>query len=1512
MENGDTATGAFELTADLDEGSLTGNVKNDESKPSFEKKIADINDSTDADYSDWQDSADHDIGDKVPYQLKATLPDNVSDYYKYHITFEDEMDAGLTFNTANGITSVKVDGTEVNNYVLSKAGNGFTLTLTWEGEKDESDATKYTKTIGETSLGTSLNSKVVEVLFNATLNKDANLGAQGNVNRARLEYSNNCNLDSQGHAQDTNDNDKGKTDWDYTIAFTYKVEVNKVKNDGTTALTGAEFKLEKMLADGTTEEITGADRVSVSGNVFTFKGLDDGKYILTETKVPNGYKRIDPIEFTVAAAHHDTAESDAKLNWVPENGSTASTVADVTRSGVLTGLTGTVTDGVVALPEFTADNTYATLTGNVKNTEATKPEFTKKVQDINDSTDTAYSEWQDSADHDIGDDVPYRLTAKLADNVSDYYKYHITFTDEMDEGLTFNAANGITSVKVGDTVISPKTDANPTGYMLSDTSAHGFRLTLTWEAAKDDQGKYTGTLSDDLNEAEVEVLFTATLNENANLGKTGNVNKAKLEYSNNCNLNDQGEAQDSGTENTEETEWDYTIVFTYQVVINKVDKDTKADLSGATFTLEKVTAQGASFDPAKTYTATVSSNDSYIFTFTGLDDGTYKLTETTVPKGYKGLENPIYFTVEATHTDTWDAHNTTGVIPADRNAILTALTGNETTGTLTLAPDTDLTTLSGDVINESWVGDLEISKAVTGTDDDTKGFTFEVTLTTPSGVTLDETYNAVKTSGTTETTTTVTVDASNKFTVTLRKGEKITVKGLPVGTKCSVVEQTHPDGYTNSDGTKEATISKGGLAKLAFTNAYEATGKVSFKARKVFTDGVLSEHEFQIKLTQVTDGTGETAIATFTPVTKTVTAADGVVDFTEVMSFVKNADQNDTGDYWFMLEEVLPDGVTAANPTKDGITYDTNKVIIKVTVADAKDGNLTVTKTVGSATIGENDLDATFTNQQLGGVQVTKTFTGIKKLPDNFQINVAYSPAVTGKPTVLKANNATSGSATATLSNGAYSGSLVWEIEDLPIGTKVTFTEANYENSDFEVTTKARGTTNAVSVTATAAKKGANGYTGYALGAFTNTYERKTGDLVIRKHVAVAFGDTADDVDFTFKVQLLPPEDVTFNVNVDLFAYEIYDSSDAKQSEGSITPSDLNSTGIAIKDGQYIVVKDLPTGTTYTVTEVINDPGYSLSNSNISGIIDVDVSKNTNLVTNNFSAKSTSVKFGGKKTIAGTSITDQVFVFELYDATDAQYTLANTTPRETRTAGNIAEGEAGQSFEFSAIVYEYGDYTVDSTHYYVVKEKALSPSNGWTIDPKEYHLKVEITRAGDQLKSSVTVTTVDGDTSTTGQPSAAAPSSRASCPAAPSRGRISPARSPPAAPARSRSGRIRSEGIRCRHHIRSGHIPVQGILPFPGAPPAAPRCKPAAARRSIHSGAPPPRSASCWRKRGPRLHSASASPPGSPVQVPGRAVPFSGFVWPVPPCSALPPFHFVFLHSLSCFFPLNAVSVSQT
>ena len=56
-------------------------------KPTSEKKVKDINDSEGTTMTNWQDSADWDIGDKVPFQLKGTVAADYDNYKVYKMTF---------------------------------------------------------------------------------------------------------------------------------------------------------------------------------------------------------------------------------------------------------------------------------------------------------------------------------------------------------------------------------------------------------------------------------------------------------------------------------------------------------------------------------------------------------------------------------------------------------------------------------------------------------------------------------------------------------------------------------------------------------------------------------------------------------------------------------------------------------------------------------------------------------------------------------------------------------------------------------------------------------------------------------------------------------------------------------------------------------------------------------------------------------------------------------------------------------------------------------------------------------------------------------------------------------------------------------------------------------------------------------------------------------------------------------------------------------------------------------
>jgi len=296
----------------------------------------------------------------------------------------------------------------------------------------------------------------------------------------------------------------------------------------------------------------------------------------------------------------------------------------------------------------------------VKDTTATTkldvPTVEKKVQDTNDSTGKT-SGWQDSADYDIGDEIPYQITGSMPANIGDYKSYKYVFTDTMSKGLTFKT--GSAKIMIGTTEVTGKFTENVT------TNDDGSTVTWTCDNLK--------TAGVELTSAtKVVVTYKATLNKDAVIGSAGNPNTVNLTYSNNPNKGGEGE--------TGKTPDDKNIVFTYKAVVNKVDQDKKS-LAGAGFTLQKK-VNGAYTD-VKSFTA----GEATTFTFTGLDDGEYKLIESTTPAGYNTI-TPIEFTISATHDE------------ESADPKLTELTVSKVSGEATFTANTNEGSLTTDVVNK--------------------------------------------------------------------------------------------------------------------------------------------------------------------------------------------------------------------------------------------------------------------------------------------------------------------------------------------------------------------------------------------------------------------------------------------------------------------------------------------------------------------------------------------------------------------------------------------------------------------------------------------------------------------------------------------------------------------------------------------------------------------------------------------------------------------------------------------
>lgn len=277
-----------------------------------QKKVKDNND-TAGSVTDWQDSADYDIGDEVPFQLTAALPANYDTYTAYELTFHDVQSAGLTFNPAS--VKVYVDGVEITTgfeVVTTDLTDDCTFEIVFANLKD---------------IAAVDNNSVITVEYTSTLNENAVTGTAGNPNQSWVSYSNN-----------PNDTTTGTTPTDKVVVFTYKLIINKV-DENNDALVGASFALYKKIApaeagaEPTWEligEITGTNL-----STFEWTGLDDGDYKLVETVTPGGYNTVDDIEFTITA-EHDAEGADPQLTSLTGSGTGITLTPDLSE-GSLTG-----------------------------------------------------------------------------------------------------------------------------------------------------------------------------------------------------------------------------------------------------------------------------------------------------------------------------------------------------------------------------------------------------------------------------------------------------------------------------------------------------------------------------------------------------------------------------------------------------------------------------------------------------------------------------------------------------------------------------------------------------------------------------------------------------------------------------------------------------------------------------------------------------------------------------------------------------------------------------------------------------------------------------------------------------------------------------------------------------------------------------------------------------------------------------------------------------------------------
>lgn len=326
------------------------------------------------------------------------------------------------------------------------------------------------------------------------------------------------------------------------------------------------------------------------------------------------------------------------------------------------------------------------ITSNITIQDKTSvPTLEKKVQENKKSVTGDYgSGFNDVADYNIGDDVPFHLIGSVPD-MSQYETYVYKFSDTLDKGFDAPAKENV-KVYLSDDKALDKNDTDVTDDFTVSAATPGTDNTKSFTVSTTDlKSVNSGNIAKD---QYIIVNYTAKLNASAEIGLPGNVNTAKLTYSNKPDQSGQGENQPTG-----ETTEDKVIVFTYKLDTTKVDSDEDTTkLQGAEFKLKNANNQYAVVDADNKVTSwsateeggsTLTSNAEGLFSVTGLDDSTYYLKETKAPAGYNLPARDFEVKISATTANgqNWAGTATDALTKIDVTVDGTAGTGNVQTGT---------------------------------------------------------------------------------------------------------------------------------------------------------------------------------------------------------------------------------------------------------------------------------------------------------------------------------------------------------------------------------------------------------------------------------------------------------------------------------------------------------------------------------------------------------------------------------------------------------------------------------------------------------------------------------------------------------------------------------------------------------------------------------------------------------------------------------------------------------------
>lgn len=329
-------TDAMLVNIPKNKGNTAATIKS--TYPTVDKKVQ----TTDGD--DFKTDGNAQIGDKVTYQLTATVPD-MTDYDKYTFKFVDTLTKGLSYIDKS--VTVKVgDAAITDGYTANYDTDSKTLTVAFEDLKTTNKGENATVAAGD----------VITVTYNAYITADAAVTDPA-TNTVHLEYS--TNPDGSGKGESTPSESK---------VYTYPIEIFKFYKEGETekGLANATFKLSisedstaagiELVKDTTAENsyhVKGEGETSTTtevttpdGGKITIRGLKAGTYYLHEITAPTGFNKLThPVKIEITADENDQSKATYKIDNVANTGANSHQVKVENMKGTMlpeTGSFGTI------------------------------------------------------------------------------------------------------------------------------------------------------------------------------------------------------------------------------------------------------------------------------------------------------------------------------------------------------------------------------------------------------------------------------------------------------------------------------------------------------------------------------------------------------------------------------------------------------------------------------------------------------------------------------------------------------------------------------------------------------------------------------------------------------------------------------------------------------------------------------------------------------------------------------------------------------------------------------------------------------------------------------------------------------------------------------------------------------------------------------------------------------------------------------------------------------------------